>query len=82
MDEAYCSIKPRPFWEQGSNFLGEVIGAPEEIRTPGLWLRRPTLYPLSYRRNVRIIAQCYNYAEFPIDILQKYLVLIGDFILI
>ena len=31
-------------------------GAPEEIRTPGLRFRRPTLYPLSYRRNAKIIA--------------------------
>ena len=28
-------------------------GAPEEIRTPDLRLRRPTLYPLSHRRNVK-----------------------------
>ena len=37
-----------------------VSGASEEIRTPDLWLRRPTLYPLSYRRiilfNPEIIA--------------------------
>lgn len=35
---------------------GVGIDAPEEIRTPDLWLRRPTLYPLGYRRNAEIIS--------------------------
>ena len=30
--------------------LKQTIGAPVEIRTPDPWLRRPILYPLSYRR--------------------------------
>ena len=30
-------------------------GALEEIRTPDLRLRRPTLYPLSHKRNIKII---------------------------
>ncbi len=29
-----------------------VVGAPEGIRTPDLRFRRPTLYPLSYERDV------------------------------
>lgn len=32
-------------------YHNKLNGAPEEIRTPDLRLRRPTLYPLSYRRN-------------------------------
>ena len=32
------------------------VSALEEIRTPDLRLRRPTLYPLSYKRNNGIIA--------------------------
>ena len=32
------------------------IGAPDRIRTCDLRLRRPTLYPLSYRREARMIA--------------------------
>ena len=30
--------------------LLSVAGAPERIRTSDLWFRRPSLYPLSYRR--------------------------------
>ena len=30
--------------------MREDFGAPGAIRTPGLRLRRPSLYPLSYRR--------------------------------
>ncbi len=32
------------------------VSALEEIRTPDLWLRRPTLYPLGYKRNAEIIS--------------------------
>ncbi len=36
-----------------SEFLkGNSNGAPGAIRTPGLRLRRPSLYPLSYRRTL------------------------------
>jgi hypothetical protein len=34
-----------------------VRGTPGRIRTCGLWVRNPTLYPLSYRRASRILHQ-------------------------
>ena len=41
----------RPKTQEKNVFgLKQTIGAPVEIRTPDPWLRRPILYPLSYRR--------------------------------
>lgn len=45
------------------------VSALEEIRTPDLWLRRPTLYPLGYKRNVKIIA----YDIIPTNFIEKEL---------
>lgn len=52
---------PRNFAPRGKlRKVLEKCGAPEEIRTPGLRLRRPTLYPLSYRRRHPNYNTCYN----------------------
>ena len=34
---------------------GRFLGTPGRIRTCGLWVRNPTLYPLSYRRAAHIV---------------------------
>ena len=36
-------------------FPGGLAGTPGRIRTCGLWVRNPTLYPLSYRRAAHIV---------------------------
>ena len=42
---------PRPAYDALRATLGDAgYGAPDRIRTCDLRLRRPTLYPLSYRR--------------------------------
>ena len=37
--------------------LADLGGTPGRIRTCGLWVRNPTLYPLSYRRVSIILHQ-------------------------
>jgi hypothetical protein len=37
---------------------GGLAGTPGRIRTCGLWVRNPTLYPLSYRRASHIVPAC------------------------
>ena len=38
------------------NFMNlSIFGAPEEIRTPDLWYRKPTLYPAELRAHIHIL---------------------------
>ena len=43
------SPRPRELFEKGGAANPERVGAPGRIRTCGLWLRRPTLYPAELR---------------------------------